>query len=248
MTVVLVHGVPESHAVWAPLIDVLGRDDVICLSPPGFGAPLPDDFDPTHHSYRDWLETQLESIDPPIDLVGHDFGGIHVVNVMMHRPDLVRSWVSDAVGQFDPDYVWHALAQVWQTPGEGEHLVDALMGGTVGDRVAQMEAVGLPPDISAAIAAVQGAAMGRAVLRLYRSARQPVLQEAGRALEVAAARPGLSVLPTEDPFVGSGEMRRRAAKRAGAETSVLEGLGHWWMIQDPKTSAAELTRFWKSVS
>ena len=103
MTVVLVHGVPESEAVWAPLIDALGRDDVICLSPPGFGSPLPDDFVPTHHAYRDWLEKQLERLGPPIDLVGHDFGGIHVLNGMMHRPELVRSWVSDVVGQFDPD-------------------------------------------------------------------------------------------------------------------------------------------------
>ena len=127
-------------------------------------------------------------------------------------------------------------------------MVDALMGGTVGDRAAQMEAVGLPPDIAAATAAAQGPAMGQAVLQLYRSAKQPALQEAGRALEVAAARPGLSVLATEDPFVGSDEMRRRAAKRAGAQTAVLDGLGHWWMVQDPKTRAAELTRFWESVS
>ena len=42
MTVVLVHGNPETDAVWGPLVDALGRDDVVRLSPPGFGAPLPD--------------------------------------------------------------------------------------------------------------------------------------------------------------------------------------------------------------
>ncbi len=43
MTVVLVHGNPETDAIWGPLVDALGRDDVVRLSPPGFGAPLPDD-------------------------------------------------------------------------------------------------------------------------------------------------------------------------------------------------------------
>ena len=120
MTVVLVHGNPETEALWGPMVDALGRDDVVRLSPPGFGAPLPDDFPATYLAYRDWLEGELAGIDGPIDLVGHDWGGGHVVNVVMHRPELVRSWASDAVGLFDPDYVWHDLAQVWQTPGEGE--------------------------------------------------------------------------------------------------------------------------------
>ena len=52
------------------------------------------------------------------------------MNVVMHRPELVRSWASDFVGIFDPDYVWHDLARVWQTPGDGEQLVDTMMGGT----------------------------------------------------------------------------------------------------------------------
>lgn len=72
--------------------------------------------------------------------------------------------------------------------------------------------------------------MGRAILLLYRSARQPVMAEAGRALQNAAARPGLSLLATEDLYIGSDELRRRAADRAGARTEVLDGLGHWWMV------------------
>jgi hypothetical protein len=55
-------------------------------------------------------------------------GGGHVVNLVMHRPELVRSWASDVLGLFDPDYVWHDLAQVWQTAGEGEELVDTMVG------------------------------------------------------------------------------------------------------------------------
>ncbi len=247
MTVVFVHGNPETNAIWGPLIDALGRDDVVTLSPPGFGAPLPVGFDPTYLAYRDWLEEQLLRIEGPIDLVGHDWGGGHVVNVVMHRPELVRSWVSDIVGVFDPDYVWHDLAQIWQTPGAGEEHVAAMMAGSSEERIAAVAAMGVGPEIAPALVAAQNADMGAAILRLYRSAAQPALAEAGVALENAAARPGLAILATEDHFVGSDEIRRRAAARAGARTEVLDGVGHWWMIEDPARGAAALTRFWAAL-
>lgn len=247
MSVVLVHGNPETDAIWGPLVDALGRTDVVRLSPPGFGAALPGNFAATYLAYRDWLESELARIDQPVDLVGHDWGGGHVVNAVMHRPELVRSWVSDVVGLFDPDYVWHDLAQVWQTPGDGERLVDTMLGGTVEDRAERLSAMGIPPDIATSIAAAQGPEMGRAILSLYRSARQPAMAEAGRELERAAARPGLSLLATEDPYIGLAGNRRRAADRAGARTEVLDGLGHWWMTQDPARGAAVLTRFWETL-
>ena len=247
MTVVLVHGNPETDAIWGPLVEALGRDDVVRLSPPGFGAPLPDDFPATYLAYRDWLEDELQRLDGPVDLVGHDWGGGHVVTAMMHRPELVRSWASDAVGLFDPDYVWHDLAQVWQTQGAGEELVNTLLGGTLQDRAERLAAFGIPMDIATSIAAEQGPDMGRAILLLYRSAAQPAMAEAGRALQNAAARPGLSLLATEDPYIGPPEHRRRAADRAGARTEVLEGLGHWWMVQDPARGATALTGFWESL-
>lgn len=247
MTVVLVHGNPETAAIWGPLVDVLGREDVVRLSPPGFGAPLPDDFPATYLAYRDWLEAEVEAIGDPVDLVGHDWGGGHVVNVVMHRPELVRSWASDIVGVFDADYVWHDMAQVWQTPDAGEELVDTMLGGTVEDRAAQLAGLGITSDIATSLAQAQGPEMGRAILLLYRSARQPAMAEAGRALEKAAAKPGLSILATEDTYVGSESIRRRAAGRAGARTEVLDGLGHWWMVQDPARGAAALNQFWESL-
>lgn len=247
MTVVLVHGNPECDAVWGPLVDALGRKDVVRLSPPGFGAPLPDGFSATYVAYRDWLEQELEAIDEPVDLVGHDWGGVHVVNVMMHRPGLVRSWASDIVGVFDPDYVWPEISQAWRTPGKGERLIENMMGGTVQDRTVMWSAM-LPHEIAASMASAQGPEMGRATLLLYRSAGEPGdMAKAGGGLEQAGARPGLSLLATDDPYVGSDEIRRRAAERAGARTEVLEGLDHWWMVHAPARGAAALTRFWESL-
>jgi pimeloyl-ACP methyl ester carboxylesterase len=247
MTVVLVHGVPETEAIWDSLVDALGRDDVVRLSAPGFGAALPDVFPASFLAYRDWLEQELEKIEGPIDLVGHDWGGGHVVNLVMHRPELVRSWASDVLGVFDPGYTWHELARVWQTPGDGEQLVETMFGGTVEERVERLVALGIPADTASAMAPAQGAEMSRAILLLYRSARQPAMAEAGRALEKAAARPGLAILAADDTHVGSEDAHRRAARRAGAKTHVLDGVGHWWMVQDPARGAAALSEFWRSL-
>lgn len=247
MTVVFVHGNPETSAIWGPLTAVLGRDDVVLLSPPGFGAPLPDGFGATYPEYRHWLEGQLRTIDGPIDLVGHDWGGGHVMNVVMRRPELVRSWATDVVGLFDADYVWHDMAQVWQTPGAGEELIANMMSGGVAGRTEMLVSLGFPADIAAAVAEHQNDDMATAILALYRSAAQPAMAEEGRALESAAARPGLSLLATEDPYIGANDNRRRAAERAGARTEVLEGLGHWWMLEDPKRGAAALTSFWETL-
>jgi len=53
----------------------------------------------------------------------------------------------------------------------------------------------------------QNAAMGECILRLYRDAAQPAMAELGRNLERAAARPGLSIIATEDHLVGTDEQR-----------------------------------------
>ncbi|MBW0102912.1 alpha/beta fold hydrolase [Pseudonocardia sp. KRD291] len=247
MPAVFVHGNPETAAVWTPLLRELGRDDVTCLSPPGFGAPLPAGFEATVGGYRDWLSAELEAFDEPVDLVGHDWGGGHVLGVAMTRPDLLRSWVSDAVGIFDPDYVWHDLAREWQTPGDGEAAVARRFGAGLAERVASLVDRGITAPVAEQVAAGQDEAMGRAVLTLYRSAAQPVMARLGEHLPGAARRPGLAVVATADHVGGTEEQRHRSAARAGAATAVLPGLGHWWMVQEPRTGARALRTFWGSL-
>jgi pimeloyl-ACP methyl ester carboxylesterase len=250
MTVVLVHGNPETPAVWDLLVEslsALGIPEPVRLAPPGFGAPVPDGWGATVGEYRDWLVAELEKIDGPIDLVGHDWGGGHVLAAMMVRPDLVRSWCSDVPGVLDADYVWHELAQVWQAPGVGEEAVAAMVAAPATARAERMIGFGMDPDVAKRVAAGFDEVMGSCILRLYRSAAQPVMAELGAGLEAAAARPGLAVLPSEDHMVGTDEQRRRAAARAGARVEVLDGLGHWWMTQDPERGARMLVDFWQSV-
>ena len=55
MPAVFVHGNPETAVIWEPLLAELGRKGTICLSPPGFGSPVPAGFGSTRLEYGDWL-------------------------------------------------------------------------------------------------------------------------------------------------------------------------------------------------
>ena len=124
MTAVFVHGVPETPAVWSGLLAALGRPDSVALWLPGFDGVRPEGFGATMDEYAAWLVAQLERLDDPVDLVGHDWGGGFVVRVVSTRPELVRSWVTDAAGVGDPGFEWHDFAKIWQTPQAGEDFWD----------------------------------------------------------------------------------------------------------------------------
>lgn len=246
MTVCLVHGNPETAAVWNRLAPLLDREPVR-LSPPGFGAPVPPGFTATVEEYRRWLVAELEGFEQPVDLVGHDWGGAHVVNVAITRPDLMRSWVCDVIGLFDQDYQWHDLGQVWATPGAGEDAIATLIGPPAAERAAALVKKGMHEAVALPVAEGQNAAMGECILRLYRDAVQPAMAQLGRHLEQAAERPGLSIMASEDHLAGTDEQRRRASARAGAQIAELQGLGHWWFTQDPQRGASAINDFWAGI-
>ena len=248
MTIVLVHGNPETEAVWDELVPHLRGGDVVRLSPPGFGSAIPSGFDCSTDAYRDWLAGELGTVKGPIDLIGHDWGGGHVVRIAMERPDLIRSWSSDILGCFDPDYVWHDMAQAWQTPNVGEQAVAQMASAPAEARAQRYESLGMTPAIASKVAAGLNADMASAILALYRSAAQPVMREFGAGLPRASAKPGLAVIATEDHYCGGETLARRSAGRAGAKVAVLQGAGHWWMCQQPKQGADAINTFLASLN
>jgi pimeloyl-ACP methyl ester carboxylesterase len=246
MALVLVHGVPETGAVWDPLRSQLARDDVVALQLPGFGSDRPKGFGATKEEYVDWVVAELErvQVDGPIDLVGHDWGGGFVVRVVSTRPDLVRSWVTDAAGIGADDFEWHEFAKIWQTPDEGEAFFEQQLALSPSDRASVFEMFGVPHDEAVAMGAWADQVMAESILSLYRSAVD-VGREWGPDFSDVPA-PGLVLVPSEDPFL-SAEGARKAAERAGATVADLEGLGHWWMLQDPAQGAVVLESFWASI-
>jgi pimeloyl-ACP methyl ester carboxylesterase len=116
MPAVFVHGVPDTPQVWDAVIGRLGRKDVVTLSLPGFGCALPPGFGATKEAYIGWLLAELAALEGPIDLVGHDWGGLLVVRAVSVRPGAVRSWAAGAA-PLDREYVWHRRRRPGRPPG-----------------------------------------------------------------------------------------------------------------------------------
>jgi pimeloyl-ACP methyl ester carboxylesterase len=247
MTVVLLHGNPETPIIWEPLLAELDRDDVVTPQLPGFGCGVRPGFGATKEEYALWLVAELEPIvdeHGPVDFVGHDWGGGIGMRAVALRPHLFRTWACDVLGLFHPDYVWHDFAQIWQTPGAGEEYFATTLATPAEDRIALYEAIGIPRSTGERLVVAGDEVMGQCVLSLYRSAAQPAMKEWGDELGPVATVPGLAVIAPNDPFVRGEDLGAQVADRLGATKHVLEGQGHWWMLGDPAAGAAMLREFW----
>ncbi|WP_259453920.1 alpha/beta fold hydrolase [Streptomyces ginkgonis] len=248
MTVVFVHGVPETPALWNALRDHLDRPGV-ALRLPGFGTPRPAGLtgkDP----YAAWLADELRAIGGPVDVVGHDWGGHLTMRVASARTDVpLRSWVSDVAHGWHPDYIWHEAATLWQRSPEGEESLAGLReapsgsGRTFGDL---LRGRGMTPELGREIDAIHDAGMSAAILALYRSARPNLAADWGKELAGPTAAPGLVLVPTGDPMARP-DLDTEVARPLGARVAELDGLTHYWMLQDPARGARVLTEFWDSL-
>jgi pimeloyl-ACP methyl ester carboxylesterase len=241
MPAFLVHGNPDSARLWSRTIDRLGDYDgeIVAADLPGFANPAPEGFAKTKESYVDWISEQLEGLGGGVDLVGHDWGSLLVQRVASTRPDLVRS-VACGGAAVDREYPWHPLAQVWQTPGEGERYMEEELTDEFG--IAHLIENGVPQED--AEANIWTTPHGKqTILDLYRSAVdigaewQPELEQ----IEV----PALVIWGREDPYVPL-KFGKALATRMNGELVVLE-CGHWWPFEKPAETAAALLGHWSAA-
>jgi pimeloyl-ACP methyl ester carboxylesterase len=244
MPIVFVHGVPDTAAEWDPLAAALeargvAETDLLRLALPGFGTPVPDGFACTKDEYAAWIVEQLEAIGSPVDLVGHDWGALFVEYVGSSRPELVRSWAAfDAA--LAADFVWHDLAQMWQTPEVGEQIMEAM----VGDALVAGLRDGGHPDAEGAARFVDDR-MKAAILALYRSAID--VGPEWHPTVAGNTRPAMLGWGELDPYA-TAERAQTVAEQAHAEFFLIAGAGHWAPIERPDECAAALTRFWGSLN
>jgi pimeloyl-ACP methyl ester carboxylesterase len=241
---VFVHGVPETAALWDGVRDCIDGDSV-ALAMPGFGTPRPERFGATKDEYAVWLVAELERIDGPIDLVGHDWGALIATRVATTRGDLLRTWTTDVANVFHPDYVWHDVAQIWQTPTQGEEFMEAQLATPDEARGDVFVAFGVPEAAARTLGRGLDHTMSSCILDVYRSAVPNASKDWGDAVRATDA-PGMLLIPTEDPFDNEA-MSREMGERLDTRVETLDGLGHWWMLQDPGRAAAALAGFWNSV-
>jgi pimeloyl-ACP methyl ester carboxylesterase len=124
-------------------------------------------------------------------------------------------------------------------------VIAMMSAGPIETRTEGFITLGMTPEAARSCAeAAATPEMGRAILGLYRSAIQPRMTEFGnQMLPSMSAGRSLVFIAAEDTYTGGEVMARRTAERWGSEVVIVEGLGHWWMMQDPTRSAAALNKF-----
>jgi pimeloyl-ACP methyl ester carboxylesterase len=236
MPAVLVHGVPDTSQEWDGVRAHLSRADVITPNLPGFASPVPAGFNATKEEYVAWLIGEIERVGEPVDLVGHDWGSLLVQRVVSTRPDLIRTWAAGA-GTADRDYVWHELAQMWQTPGVGEQVMEGMTGDALVDALAEQ----LGREQAAQVAKHVDDTMKECVLKLYRSAAGG-FDEWHDAVD-AIDRPGVVFWGADDPYVTS-DFGERLAQRTHVKLVMFSDSGHWWPVTKSADVARELEILW----
>jgi pimeloyl-ACP methyl ester carboxylesterase len=240
MPAVFVHGVPDTQRVWDAVASRLTRNDVVTLSLPGFGCTAPSGFGATKEAYVGWLLGELAAIRGPIDLVGHDWGGLLVVRAVSVRPDAVRSWAAGGA-PLDREYVWHQAAKAWQTPGMGEKV---MAGMTADGLAAALVAAGVPAADAAETAAHIDPVMKDCILKLYRSAVRAGDEWEDELKRVSA--PGLVLWGEKDPYAAV-KFGARLAEKTRARFVSFADCSHWWQLERPGEVAAELERHWENI-
>lgn len=241
--IVFVHGVPETAAIWNKIRGLIERESV-ALALPGFANPVPDGFVPHKDAYIDWLVAELDALDGPIDLVGHDWGAALTYRIASAYADRLRSWAADVGNIVHPDYVWHDFAKIWQTPGEGEAFFAGQEEQSPEERAPLYEMMGIPAADALEMASAGDSTMGECILGLYRSAAPNPHAHWGPWSLTSA--PGMIIHPTEDPFANE-QLAAEVAVVFGARFEPLPGAGHFWPYQVPEAAAALLQTFWSSL-
>lgn len=236
------HGVPDTPSMWGPLLGELGLAPETYRTPamPGFVEPAPRGFSSTKDAYVDWYISEIERAyreAGPVDLVGHDWGAIITVRVASLKPELVRTWcVANALPH--PDYKWHRMARMWQTPVIGEVITRI----TRKEQLCKaLHAQGVPADLASKEASYWSPHMKRSILRLYRSAKTAGTEWWDETKNLPER--GLVFWGVDDPYVPV-EIADKFCAETGAQLLKQDDTGHWSIIERADVLAEALKRHW----
>jgi pimeloyl-ACP methyl ester carboxylesterase len=247
MTLALVHGFPETPAIWRPLQANLDRDSV-AVALPGLGIERHAGFTATKDAYAAALAAALAELGGPLDVVGHDIGALLTLRIATAFDLPLRSWVVDVANVFHHDFDWPEHVHQLQTPGIGERLLRTMREAAPDDPAstkARLVAGGAPDQLADEIAAAHDDTMSGCILDFYRSAIPNVATDWWSQTAAAASRGLVLLLP--DPLQDEA-MSIDVARRLGAATARLDGLNHCWMAEDPQRVADTLDSFWASLN
>jgi pimeloyl-ACP methyl ester carboxylesterase len=234
--VVFLHGNPGSSSDFADLLPRASEfARAIAVDMPGYGqAERPRDFDYTVEGYARHFGALLDELGVRrVHLVLHDFGGPWGLAWAADHGDRVASITLFNVGVV-PGYTWHKFARIWRLPVIGE-LFQLTTTKTSFKVLAGRDNPKPFPDafIDETFSHIDWP-MKRAVLRLYRATND---------LGALTTRYGEALAPRKIPALvvwGAGDryLSVRYAevqkKYFDADVHVIDGAGHWPMIDEPE--------------
>lgn len=245
VTVVFVHGLPETQQIWDPLRPLLQQDSV-ALGLPGLGSPRPPGFTATKDAFARWLGEELVKIEPPVDVVAHDIGALITLRVASALDVPLRSWAVDVADIFHPRFVWPERVHKLQTPGVGEEMMLAASNPDDPESSAlRLARNGVPDDLARVIGRAHDEVMSQTILDFYRSAVPNVAAGWWNDGIGPTRSRGLVLLLPDPPEHET--MSLEVARDLGAETARLDGLNHCWMAEAPAIVAPVLERFWEAL-
>jgi pimeloyl-ACP methyl ester carboxylesterase len=231
--IVYLHGVPQSGEMWKPFVERTGGDapDI-----PGFGrSEKPADGDYSFQALGRWFSEYTKGLES-FSLVVHDWGVIGLLTAM-ERPEAIDKLVIMSAVPFLPGYRWHPVARVWRTRGLGELSMGVTTKWGLRLLATRQSETQIPEAVLEE--AVDGIweyfdhGTQRAILRLYRSAPEPLLAETGRNLGAIEA-PTLVVWGAKDPYLDPKFATAYGEAVGGpAEVYVVEDAGHWPWYEKP---------------
>lgn len=255
-TVVFVHGFPDNHQTWLPVIEALAGDvAAIAYDVRGAGASSA----PAHRAgYRidrlaDDLVAVLDATRPngsPVHLVGHDWGSVQLWGILQNRDPRLRGRIASFTSISGPPLELYArylagaalgpdrrgsfrqLSHSWyvgafQVPGLAE-FVFGRFADRLGREIGRREGV---PDLFGPSLARDGANG----VNLYRVNR-PARSFSGTDVPVQL------IVPQNDAFVGA-PLMEAVAEQVGPERRTDLDAGHWVTHTHPAALASAIRTF-----
>lgn len=248
MPVLLLHGSPDTHEMWLPLIQYI-RDNARCIAPdlPGFGqSTMPDDFGLTLDNMADFVHDLIIALEikEPVTLVTTDFGGHYGLAFAVKYPEMIRG-VAISNTNFFADYQWHFFAKLYRIPVLGELLVASATRSMMSKTLKSVSPT-LPDSYidSSYDKGFGSSSVRKTILRMYRSrSSSDFIGWEDKLLKLLEEKPAIVLWGDKDPFISPAY----ADRFGNAQVHHFEGYSHWLPLEAPKQYADVLLPWLESL-
>jgi pimeloyl-ACP methyl ester carboxylesterase len=226
------HGVPTSSDDWTGFLARTGglAPDLIGFGRSGKGGHLDYSID----GHADFIEALLELVGADrVQLVAHDWGAGGGLAFAQRHPERVeRIVLLNAVPLLD-GFRWHRVARIWRNPVLGELAMGSTTRWILGRalRRGSTNPNAWPDERISTIYEHFDQGTQRAILRLYRSAPEARLADAGAGLN-SLKMPTLVVWGESDPWIAPEFGQAYARALPNATLHNVPDAGHWPWLDD----------------